>query len=122
MWSSAPRRTPLVCHDIIDDIEEDALEQLNVHLVIHYDPVVQDDAERNEMEGGASGHPPSGGAPAGHARLPAGPGAKQTKLVFDLEVPYELMGRRQQFKREIDQALQQRGRDYTTVIRYDGKG
>ena len=32
------------------------------------------------------------------------------------------MGRRQQFKRAIDQALQQRGRDYTTVIRYDGKG
>ena len=40
---------PLECHDIIDDIERDALEELHVHLVIHYDPVVLDDAEWNEM-------------------------------------------------------------------------
>lgn len=112
----------LVCHDIIDDIEEDALEQLNVHLVIHYDPVVQDDAERNEMEGELQDilHQVEPRLAMHDFRLVRG--AKQTKLVFDLEVPYELMGRRQQFKREIDQALQQRGRDYTTVIRYDGKG
>ena len=31
---------PLACHDIIDDIEQDAWERLNVHLVIHYDPVM----------------------------------------------------------------------------------
>ena len=113
---------PLVCHDIIDDIEEDALEQLNVHLVIHYDPVVQDDAERNEMEGELQDilHQVEPRLAMHDFRLVRG--AKQTKLVFDLEVPYELMGRRQQFKRAIDQALQQRGRDYTTVIRYDGKG
>ena len=112
----------LVCHDIIDDIEEDALEQLNVHLVIHYDPVVQNDAERNEMEGELQDilHQVEPRLAMHDFRLVRG--AKQTKLVFDLEVPYELMGRRQEFKREIDQALQQRGRDYTTVIRYDGKG
>ena len=42
---------PMVCHDIIDDIEQDAIEQLNVHLVIHYDPVMTDDAEWSEMRG-----------------------------------------------------------------------
>ena len=102
--------------------QEDALEQLNVHLVIHYDPVVQNDAERNEMEGELQDilHQVEPRLAMHDFRLVRG--AKQTKLVFDLEVPYELMGRRQEFKREIDQALQQRGRDYTTVIRYDGKG
>src|SRR5699024_5855003 len=40
---------PLECHDIIDDIERDAFDELHVHLVIHYDPVVLDDAEWNEM-------------------------------------------------------------------------
>ena len=40
---------PMACHDIIDDIECDVLEKMNVHFVIHYDPVVQNDAEQNEM-------------------------------------------------------------------------
>lgn len=113
---------PLVCHDIIDDIEEDTLEQLNVHLVIHYDPVVQDDAERDGMEDELRDilHQVEPRLAMHDFRLVRG--AKQTKLVFDLEVPYELMGRRQEFKRAIDRALQQRGKDYTTVIRYDGKG
>lgn len=29
---------PITAHDIIDGIERQALEQLNIHLVIHYDP------------------------------------------------------------------------------------
>ena len=40
---------PLVCHDIIDGIENDVLDNLNVHLVIHYDPVVTNDAEWDQM-------------------------------------------------------------------------
>ena len=31
---------PLICHDVIDHIECEVLETLNVHLVIHYDPVL----------------------------------------------------------------------------------
>ena len=40
---------PLACHDLIDEIECQVLEALHVHLVIHYDPVVEDDAEWNAM-------------------------------------------------------------------------
>ena len=36
---------PLVCHEIIDHLECDALRELNVHLVIHHDPVPVNDAE-----------------------------------------------------------------------------
>ena len=36
---------PLVCHEIIDHLECDALRELNVHLVIHHDPVAVNDAE-----------------------------------------------------------------------------
>ena len=42
---------PLTCHDLIDDIESDALVRLNTHLVIHYDPVATDDPEWNTMHG-----------------------------------------------------------------------
>ena len=77
---------PLACHDLIDEIECQVLEALHVHLVIHYDPVVEDDAEWNAMRQAVEGWwPPS--APAVGPRLPPGPGAKQTKMVFDLAVP-----------------------------------
>lgn len=36
-------------HDIIDELESRALRELNVHLVIHYDPILVNDAEWNEM-------------------------------------------------------------------------
>ena len=36
---------PLVCHEIIDHLECDALRELSVHLVIHHDPVAVNDAE-----------------------------------------------------------------------------
>ena len=112
---------PMVCHDIIDDIEQDAWEQLGVHLVIHYDPVEQNDAEWQAMsrtleeilqsiEPGLSMH---------DFRMVRG--SKQTKLVFDLAVPYAMTGRRQEFKQRIDEELEKRGKPYPTVIRFDGK-
>lgn len=111
---------PLVCHDIIDGIESAVLEALNVHLVIHYDPVVVDDAEWNEMretvesiirelDVGLSMH---------DFRLVRG--AKQPKLVFDLAVPYALSRQHRELKQRIDEALAAKGKDYTTVVRFDG--
>lgn len=35
------KEEPLVCHDIIDKIECDLLEKMNIHLEIHYDPVME---------------------------------------------------------------------------------
>ena len=40
---------PLVCHNIIDNIERRMLAQHHIHLTIHYDPVVTDDAELQEI-------------------------------------------------------------------------
>ena len=37
------REDPLECHDLIDDMERECLRSHNVHLVIHYDPVITDD-------------------------------------------------------------------------------
>ena len=110
---------PLVCHDIIDQIECDVLEQLNVHLVIHYDPVVLNDAELEKMrsivEAIAVGIDPR--LSIHDFRLVRG--ACQTKLVFDLSVPYELCHQRMALKEQIDAQLQSGNEDYVTVIRFD---
>jgi len=113
---------PLVCHDIIDDIECDALAQLNVHLVIHYDPVEINDAERSRMQQVVEKT-----VAKIHPRLSVHDfrlvrGSKHTKLVFDLAVPYVMNRSHRELKGDIDAALRKQGVSYGTVIRFDGQG
>ena len=39
----------LESHDLIDTIEKDVLQDLNIHLVIHMDPIVTDDELTNSL-------------------------------------------------------------------------
>ena len=111
---------PMACHDIIDDIECAVLEKMNVHFVIHYDPVVQNDAEQNEMR-----------RTVGEIVRELNPafsihdfrivrGSAQSKLVFDLGVPYSMIEKKKEIKERIDAALDERGKKYITIIRFDG--
>lgn len=111
---------PMACHDIIDDIECDVLEKMNVHFVIHYDPVVQNDAEQNEMR-----------RTVGEIVRELNPafsihdfrivrGSAQSKLVFDLGVPYSMIEKKKEIKERIDAALDEKGKKYITIIRFDG--
>ena len=110
---------PLVCHDILDDIERDALRELHVHLVIHYDPVVTDDVELNHMRAlvekklkqldpRLSMH---------DFRMVRGP--QHTNLIFDLAVPFDLSGKTADLKRRIDECVQFEDHKYYTVITFD---
>lgn len=110
---------PLTCHDMIDAIECDIMERLNVHLVIHYDPVLDNDAEWTHMrqltqqiisqiDPGLSMH---------DFRIVRG--AEQPKLVFDLAVPYDTTWDTKKLRQQIEDALQASGKRYTAVIRFD---
>ncbi len=110
---------PLQCHEIIDHMECDALEQLNVHLVIHHDPVAVNDGEWQhiqrqveqvvgEQEGNLSVH---------SFRLVRSQGTG--KLVFDLAIPYALASRQESIRQSVSDALQSRGIRYPMVIRFD---
>ena len=110
---------PLICHDIIDDIERDALRELQVHLVIHYDPIVTNDEELNaaralveqeikSIDESLSLH---------DFRMVCGPG--HTNLIFDLVIPYSMEDRKAELKARIDERLQRQDRKYYTVITFD---
>lgn len=112
---------PLVCHDIIDHIESEVLEELNVNLVIHYDPVLENDAEWTtarqlteklvkELDPCYSIH---------DFRLVRG--VSQTKLVFDLAIPYRSPADTKAIKQYFDAMLSTQDLHYTTVIRFDHK-
>lgn len=115
------RLDPMEVHDILDDIESEALAEWNVHLVIHYDPVLPDDAEWAEMSR-VMGEILGEVAPevTMHCFRMVG-GAKQKKLVFDLMVPYHFEKTNQELKGEIERKLEEKGKNYGMVIRFDGK-
>ncbi|MBP3479734.1 MAG: cation transporter [Oscillospiraceae bacterium] len=113
---------PLRCHDIIDDIEWDALQELNVHLVIHYDPVVQNDEEQNEMQAIVQQILSDLDPRLSMHDFRLVRGATQKKLVFDLSVPYSMASSHSQIKANIDDALGDRDKAYLTVIRFDAEG
>lgn len=112
---------PLVCHDIIDDIEWELLEKMNVHLVIHYDPVIIDDEEQNKMykmvKEIVSGINPE--ISVHDFRIVKG--IKQSKLTFDLSVPYSMIKECNDIKQKINDEIFKAGKKYITVIRFDGK-
>ena len=112
---------PLVCHDIIDDIECDALSQLNVHLVIHYDPVVIDDAEWDKMRTAVADIVGSISPRLSIHDFRIVRGSSQKKLVFDLAVPYNMALDQQALRCRIEDALLKAGYRYATVIRFDRK-
>ena len=111
----------LECHDIIDAIEWTVLEQLNVHLVIHYDPVVENDAEWNEMQRTVQAIIESIEPSLSMHDFRIARGAKEAKLIFDLAVPYALSDRRREYKQRIEDALREKGKHYTLVVRFDRK-
>ena len=110
---------PMVCHDIIDDIEQDAIEQLNVHLVIHYDPVMTDDAEWSEMRGLTENWVRQLDESLTIHDFRMVRGAKQTKLVFDLTVPYDMTLSSGEGQQVMEKNLREQGKDYVTVIHLD---
>ena len=110
---------PMVCHDIIDDIEQDAIEQLNVHLVIHYDPVMTDDAEWSEMRGLTEKWVRQVDPRLTIHDFRMVRGAKQTKLVFDLTVPYDMTLSSGEVQQVMEKNLREQGKDYVTVIHLD---
>lgn len=111
----------LLCHDIIDEIECRVLEELNVNLVIHYDPVVLNDRELLEMKKTVEEIVMGINPMFSLHDFRMVRGAKQDKLVFDLALPYEIDLKYSEIKEEIEKELSKRDKNYVTVIRYDRK-
>ena len=114
------KEDPLLCHEIIDDLERACLEKHNVHLVIHYDPVVVGDAELEQvrcrvcailaqMDDRLTVH---------DFRMVKGVG--HSNLIFDISLPLDLRGQEMPIKHQLESALTQQGQGtYNTVITFD---
>lgn len=111
---------PLLCHEIIDDLERTCLKLHHVHLVIHYDPVVVGDEELEcircrvcgilqEIDRRLTVH---------DFRMVKGVG--HSNLIFDVDLPTGMQGQQLHIKHQLESALTEDGQGtYNTVITFD---
>lgn len=99
------KEDPLMCHEIIDAMERKCLELHNVHLVIHYDPVVTDDPELNALQEEILQilHNISPQLHIHDFRMVPGAGIKL--VFFDICMPHDLKDRRHKIQKTLENAL-----------------
>ena len=113
---------PLVCHDIIDNLERQCLRDHNVHLVIHYDPVVTGDAEMEQIREAVQTCLTAMDSRISIHDFRMVTGTDHTNLIFDAVLPYELMEKKRAIKRQLDEQLNTGDITYYTVITFDPAG
>ena len=111
---------PLLCHEIIDDMERECLESHGVHLVIHYDPVVTDDPSLDRMRRIVSAILRVRDPRLTIHDFRMVPGQGHTNLIFDIALPTDLRGQEQAIRQALEAALADLGEGcYRTVITFD---
>ena len=107
--------------NLIDSIERDVTKKLRVELVVHYDPVVTDDAElsavRQRVEGVINAIDPR----LSFHDLRMVRGREHTNVIFDLVLPFDLRGEEDAIRRRISEALHAEGHHYRTIITFDSE-
>ena len=105
----------LACHQRIDDMERECLRSHNVHLVIHFDPVVTDDPEQNRIRQLISAilRVKDGGLTIHDFRM-AG-----NLLSFDITLPAHLTGQEEAIRQSLERALTDLGETWEMEITFD---
>ncbi len=114
------REDPLDCHEIIDELERDCLRRHNVHLVIHYDPVITDDPELQRLKAEINRLLRHQDESLSLHDFRMVQGRRHMNLVFDVALPNALLGKKEQIRRYVEEALNEEGPlVYHVKITYD---
>lgn len=111
---------PLLCHELIDNMERKCFDEHRVHLVVHYDPVVTGNPELTRLRKKVTEllHKTDERISVHDFRMVRGRG--HSNLIFDAALPTALMDERKTIKAELDKALEQTEPEkYYTVITFD---
>ena len=114
------REDPLECHEIIDDMERECLRSHNVHLVIHYDPVVVDDPELNRLRKRVLCLLQSRDPRLTLHDFRMIQGKRHINLVFDVVIPLSLEPKEEEICRFLEDTLNAEGEvTYHVVATFD---
>ena len=114
------REDPLDCHERIDDMERECLRSHNVHLVIHYDPVVIDDPALTAMKEKVLGLLQSRDSRLSLHDFRMVPGKKHMNLVFDVALPRDMKDQSETLRKWLEDTLNGEGEMiYHVIITFD---
>lgn len=115
------REDVLEAHELIDNIERDVTKKLRVELVIHYDPIVTDDAEVNEVRQRVEAIVTEIDPRLSFHDFRMVRGREHSNVIFDLVLPFDLRGQEPSLRARIGEALHAENPRYRTVITFDSE-
>lgn len=114
------RADPMLCHEIIDDMERECFSSHGVRLVIHYDPIVTNDPNLNRLKEVVGDILRGLDSRLSLHDFRMVPGRQHINLIFDVSLPGELQGRQEWIHQELDRKLNARGEGcFHTHITFD---
>lgn len=114
------REDPMLCHELIDDMERECLRSHNVHLVIHYDPVVTDDPELNRLKEACTELLKQRDPRLSLHDFRMVPGKVHMNLIFDVSLPSDLREQERSIRQDIEDTLNTRDvKTYHVIITFD---
>ena len=110
---------PIISHEIIDTIEKEVLEELNVQLVVHYDPICITDEEVNKLKAYISNRVTEIHKDITIHDLRVVHGVERNIAIFDMVVPYTIKISDKELKEEISLKIKEEYPSYDTNITID---
>lgn len=107
------------CHEIIDKIERECLEELNVHLVIHHDPVAIDDEQYKNTQELLLKILKKYDESLSLHDLHIERYENVTKLIFDVTITDSLIKEKGKITEYVKRKLKKENGDYEVMITYD---
>lgn len=106
-------------HDVIDNIERDMLEEIGLHLIVHFDPVVTNDTSTQNLRKLIEDVVTQIDASLTIHDLRVVQGSTHTNLVFDCVAPYEIKISDSTLKELIEEKVKGINSEYNCVITID---
>lgn len=99
------REDPLECHERIDELERQCMQLHNIHLVIHYDPVITDDPELQRLKLVTQSLLTRIDQRISLHDFRMLTVENQARIFFDVALPADLMERKDSIKQRLDEML-----------------
>lgn len=114
------REDPLVCHELIDNLERKALDKLKVHLVIHYDPVTIDDEVLNGYKAEVISFLEKFDSRLHIHDFRMVESDGHTSIIFDVSFPDDLKGKEKEITTKLQLNMEEKyGKKFYAVITFD---
>ena len=106
-------------HEVIDELEAQFRREDHVEVTIHYDPIVTDDPEMNGLRSKVHDALKAIDPRLAMHDVRMVKGERHTNLIFDVLLPFDMVGRQAEIKQASQDAIHSDTHQYFTVINFD---